>query len=55
MPIVLQINHMDSAAIEPFLQDVVVGGTPEAPIFERPTLPVPLHMFDGNVQMVVPA
>ena len=39
--------------IEPFLQDVVVDGTPESPIMGRPTLPIPLHMFDGCVQMIV--
>lgn len=53
MLIVLPADHMDSTAIEPFLQDVVVGGTPESPIMGRPTLPATLHMFDGCVQMIV--
>ena len=50
----LPADRMDGPAIEPFLQDVVVDGTPEAPIMGRPTLPAPLHAIDGNVQMVVP-
>ncbi len=37
---------MLSTEIEPFLLDVEG---------QRPTLPVPLHAIDGNVQMVVPA
>jgi hypothetical protein len=42
-------------ALEPFLQDVQVGGTPEAPVMGRPTLPVELPAFAGCIHMVVPA